>query len=126
MCERLSVVMPLKRIPRAPGSAGRLAETGRSAAWLARVLWEHEVAGSNPAAPTKRAPARRLDTPGEPVRFIDPTGIRAIISAVEARPAGCVIPQGVRGGVANVFQIADLSGVPRLHIEACDQPSTAS
>ena len=26
--------------------------SGRSAAWLARVPWEHEVAGSNPAAPT--------------------------------------------------------------------------
>ena len=60
------------------------------------------------------------------LRFIDSTGIRAIVNAVEARPAGCVILHGVRGGVANVFQIADLSGVPRLHIEACDQPSTAS
>ncbi len=25
--------------------------TGRSSAWLERVPWEHEVAGSNPAAP---------------------------------------------------------------------------
>ena len=29
-------------------------QTGRGAAWLARVLWEHEVAGSNPAAPIDR------------------------------------------------------------------------
>jgi hypothetical protein len=26
--------------------------TGRGAAWLARVLWEHEAGGSNPPAPT--------------------------------------------------------------------------
>ena len=26
--------------------------SGRSAAWLARLPWEQEVAGSNPAAPT--------------------------------------------------------------------------
>jgi hypothetical protein len=25
------------------------------AAWLARMLWEHEAAGSNPAIPTKSA-----------------------------------------------------------------------
>ena len=28
-----------------------LGETGRGAAWLARLLWEQEVAGSNPVAP---------------------------------------------------------------------------
>ena len=27
-------------------------DTGCSAAWLARVLWVHEVAGSSPASPT--------------------------------------------------------------------------
>ncbi len=29
-----------------------LGAPGRGAAWLARVLWEHEVGGSNPPAPT--------------------------------------------------------------------------
>src|ERR1041385_3166828 len=29
--------------------AGR---SGRSSAWLERVVWDHEVAGSNPVAPT--------------------------------------------------------------------------
>ena len=29
--------------------------SGRSAAWLARLPWEQEVAGSNPAAPTTKA-----------------------------------------------------------------------
>ena len=34
--------------------------TGRGAAWLARLLWEQEVAGSNPAVPTHlRHPGRR-------------------------------------------------------------------
>lgn len=28
--------------------------TGRSAAWLARLLWEQEVGGSNPLAPIKK------------------------------------------------------------------------
>ena len=30
---------------------------GRSAAWLARLPWEQEVAGSNPAAPTNVFPS---------------------------------------------------------------------
>ena len=36
-----------------PGSwAATLSGTGCSAAWLARLLWVQEVAGSNPASPT--------------------------------------------------------------------------
>ena len=43
------------------GSAGR---TGRSAAWLARLLWEQEVGGSNPPAPTPiLTVSRPLGTP---------------------------------------------------------------
>ncbi len=30
-------------------------KSGRSAAWLARVNWDHEVPGSNPGAPTRRS-----------------------------------------------------------------------
>jgi hypothetical protein len=38
--------------------------TGCSAAWLARLLWEQEAAGSNPAIPTKHATRRaRWRTP---------------------------------------------------------------
>ena len=33
-------------------ATSRIGRAGRSAAWLARVFWGHEVAGSNPAAPT--------------------------------------------------------------------------
>ena len=33
---------------------GTLRTTGRSAAWLARLLWEQEVASSNLAVPTRR------------------------------------------------------------------------
>ena len=44
-CDLLSVEEPLTcRL----SSGG----TGCSAAWLARVLWVHEVAGSSPASPT--------------------------------------------------------------------------
>src|SRR5262245_27392003 len=43
-------------------------ETGRGAACLARVLWEHEVAGSNPAAPissrTRRGTGRLVEGAG--------------------------------------------------------------
>ena len=34
--------------------------SGRSAAWLARLPWEQEVAGSNPAAPTKLYDSAKL------------------------------------------------------------------
>jgi hypothetical protein len=33
---------------------------GRSAAWLAHLLWEQEVGGSNPPAPTVKLQVRRL------------------------------------------------------------------
>ena len=33
----------------------RFGSTGCGAAWLARLLWEQEAAGSNPAIPTKSA-----------------------------------------------------------------------
>jgi hypothetical protein len=32
---------------------------GRSAAWLARLLWEQEVPGSNPGVPTSTQSLRR-------------------------------------------------------------------
>jgi hypothetical protein len=32
---------------------------GRSSAWLERPLWEREVAGSNPVAPTKAQPLQK-------------------------------------------------------------------
>jgi hypothetical protein len=39
--------------PKGRGSR-RVAPTGRGAAWLACLLWEQEVGGSNPPAPTVR------------------------------------------------------------------------
>jgi anti-sigma B factor antagonist len=59
------------------------------------------------------------------LRFIDSTGIRTIVAAAEGR-RGCVILHGARGGVANVFEIADLDGVDGVHVEPCARPSTAS
>ena len=35
-----------------------LLETGRGAAWLAHLVWDQGVAGSNPVAPTKENPLR--------------------------------------------------------------------
>jgi hypothetical protein len=34
--------------------------TGRSAAWLARLLWEQEAGGSNPPVPTRKGPLSGL------------------------------------------------------------------
>ena len=48
--------------------AGHWTSTGSGAAWLACLLWEQEVAGSNPAFPTNQAtlqpPDRRRPTEG--------------------------------------------------------------
>ncbi len=41
------------RIIRATVSSRTIGPAGSSAAWLARLLWEQEVAGSNPASPTE-------------------------------------------------------------------------
>ena len=35
-----------------PAETPRIGTTGRSAAWLAHLLWEQEAGGSNPPAPT--------------------------------------------------------------------------
>jgi hypothetical protein len=39
--------------PRSRGGRLRNGSAGCSAAWLARLLWEQEAAGSNPAIPTR-------------------------------------------------------------------------
>src|SRR5262249_42100631 len=38
---------------RRPAAGTTLIQAGRSSAWLERVLWEHEAAGSNPAVPIR-------------------------------------------------------------------------
>ncbi len=43
---------------RAAGPGTGAQHTGCSAAWLARLLWEQEAAGSNPAIPTRSEPYR--------------------------------------------------------------------
>src|SRR4051794_11720727 len=43
-----------------PGAKMNLA-TGRSAAWLARLLWEQEAGGSNPPVPTSQGNLGRRD-----------------------------------------------------------------
>jgi hypothetical protein len=43
--------------------------TGCGAAWLARLLWEQEAAGSNPAIPTKSSGQRPVTS--LPMRFQD-------------------------------------------------------
>ena len=48
---------------RAAGPGTGAQHTGCSAAWLARLLWEQEAAGSNPAIPTKHAGRRACGRP---------------------------------------------------------------
>src|SRR2546422_2447216 len=51
--------IPLVATTGRPPNLRRLADqrkiqhAGRSVAWLTRMLWEHEIPGSNPGAPTK-------------------------------------------------------------------------
>lgn len=61
--------------------------TGCSAAWLARMLWEHEAAGSNPATPTK-----------PPWQRLRPRAVAPCLSALDlVRSAGNCKSQPVAG-----------------------------
>ena len=50
--------------PRSRGGRLRNGSAGCSAAWLARLLWEQEAAGSNPAIPTR---SEHMQTSGKPL-----------------------------------------------------------
>src|SRR5207248_2261916 len=52
---RLSLVATAGRPPnlRRLADQRKIQHAGRSVAWLTRMLWEHEIPGSNPGAPTR-------------------------------------------------------------------------
>lgn len=58
--------------------------------------------------------------------FIDSTGLRSILRAVEALPSGCVILHGVHGGIQRILEITGVDLAPNLHIIACKVPAEAA
>jgi anti-anti-sigma factor len=51
--------------------------------------------------------------------FIDSTGVRSILRAVESLPSGCVILHGVHDGIQRILEITGVDLAPNLHIIAC-------
>jgi hypothetical protein len=80
---------------------GLLEHAGRGAAWLARGVWDAEVAGSNPAAPTidRRSAAFRRNVP---IRTHDEREITT-------RHLGVVMQQS--GGASTCGCLSDKYGV---------------
>lgn len=76
--------------------------TGRSSAWLERMVWDHEVAGSNPVAPTvsqTQIGALVANATGIGIRTRIPRGL------VDCRLCGLLQPKSVSDlSAGDVFQ----------------------
>jgi anti-anti-sigma factor len=63
------------------------------------------------------------------VRFMDSTGIHAIMEATQGLPSGCLLLHGVHGPPARTLSLTGIGGMQRLHVvdgcEALDQSATA-
>jgi anti-anti-sigma factor len=56
------------------------------------------------------------------LRFMDSSGIQAILRALRSLPSGCIILHGVHDAIARVIQVMGIEKAPNLHIIECTVP----
>jgi anti-anti-sigma factor len=56
------------------------------------------------------------------LRFIDSSGVGAILKALASLPSGCIILHGVRDGIAKVIDLTGIERAENLHVVPCAVP----
>jgi anti-sigma B factor antagonist len=58
--------------------------------------------------------------------FIDSTGLKSILNAVESLPSGCIILHGVHDGIQRILEITGVDLAANLHVIPCTVPVKAA
>jgi anti-anti-sigma factor len=54
------------------------------------------------------------------MRFVDSTGVGAILRSAKSLRLGCIILHGVRGEVRRVTDVMGVENAPNMHVIPCD------